>query len=107
LLVVNNLRDIPTDSKTGKRTLAVVLGDHRTRALYVGCLAVPFFVALAVAPVAPLSLLALAAVPLAFLPGRSVLQGATGRGLIVALGQTGRLELAFGALFALGLAVRL
>ncbi len=107
LLVINNLRDIPTDSETGKRTLAVVLGDHRTRLLYIGCLLVPFCVALALAPARPLSLLALAAQPLAIAPVRHVRDGATGRGLIVALGQTGRLELAYGALLTLGLAIRL
>ena len=37
LLVVNNLRDIPTDATAGKRTLAVRLGDKRTRWLYVAC----------------------------------------------------------------------
>jgi len=107
LLVINNLRDIPTDSQSGKQTLAVVLGDRRTRALYVGCMLVPFCVAAALAPVKPLSLLALAALPFALGPVRGVLSGATGRGLIVALGQTGRLQLAFGALLAVGLAVRL
>jgi 1,4-dihydroxy-2-naphthoate octaprenyltransferase len=106
LLVINNLRDIPTDRETGKRTLAVVLGDQRTRALYVGCILVPFCVAVALAPVAPLSLVALAAVPLALAPVRQVWRGVTGRGLISALGQTGRLQLAFGALLTLGLAVR-
>src|ERR1700727_683295 len=49
LLVINNLRDIPTDSQTGKRTLAVVLGDHRTRELYVACIVIPFCVAAALA----------------------------------------------------------
>ena len=34
LLVVNNLRDIPTDRVAGKQTLAVRLGDRRTRLLY-------------------------------------------------------------------------
>jgi 1,4-dihydroxy-2-naphthoate polyprenyltransferase len=106
LLVINNLRDIPTDSETGKRTLAVVLGDQRTRDLYLGCILIPFCVALVLAPVRPLSLLALAAVPFAFPPVRQVLHGATGRGLIVALGQTGRLQLAYGALLTLGLAIR-
>ena len=107
LLVINNLRDIPTDSQTGKRTLAVVLGDRRTRILYVDCILLPFCVAIALAPVSPLSLIALAALPFAFTPVRQVLKGATGRGLIVALGQTGRLQLAFGALFTVGLAIRL
>jgi 1,4-dihydroxy-2-naphthoate polyprenyltransferase len=107
LLVINNLRDIPTDSQTGKRTLAVVLGDARTRLLYIGCVVVPFAVAAALAPVRPLSLLALAALPFALGPARGVRAGATGRGLIVALGQTGRLQLAFGALLTVGLAIRL
>jgi 1,4-dihydroxy-2-naphthoate octaprenyltransferase len=107
LLVINNLRDIPTDSETGKRTLAVVLGDRRTRALYVGCILLPFCVAAALAPVSPLSLLALAALPFAFPPVRGVIGGASGRGLIVALGQTGRLQLVFGILLTLGLAIRL
>jgi 1,4-dihydroxy-2-naphthoate polyprenyltransferase len=106
LLVINNLRDIPTDSETGKRTLAVVLGDRHTRALYVGCIVLPFCVAIALAPAKPWSLLALAAVPFAFPPVRGVLGGTTGRGLIVALGQTGRLQLAFGVLLTLGLAIR-
>jgi 1,4-dihydroxy-2-naphthoate octaprenyltransferase len=107
LLVINNLRDIPTDSETGKRTLAVVLGDQRTRALYIGCIVVPFCVALVLAPTRPLTLLALAALPLALAPVRQVRDGATGRSLIVALGQTGRLELAYGALLTLGLAIKL
>jgi 1,4-dihydroxy-2-naphthoate octaprenyltransferase len=107
LLVINNLRDIPTDSQTGKQTLAVVLGDARTRLLYAACVLVPFVVAAALAPLRVLCLVALAAVPLAVLPVRAVRQGAAGRALISALGQTGRLQLAFGALLTLGLAVRL
>jgi len=106
LLVINNLRDIPTDSQTGKRTLAVVLGDKNTRILYIGCVLLPFCVAAALAPVAPLTLIALAAVPFAFAPVREVRQGATGRSLVAALGQTGRLQLAFGLLLTLGLAIR-
>jgi 1,4-dihydroxy-2-naphthoate polyprenyltransferase len=106
LLVINNLRDIPTDSVTGKRTLAVMLGDRRTRRLYVGCIVLPFCVAAAIAPVAPLALVALAAVPFALPPVQLVREGTSGRGLITALGQTGRLQLAFGALLTVGLAIR-
>jgi 1,4-dihydroxy-2-naphthoate octaprenyltransferase len=106
LLVINNLRDIPTDSQAGKRTLAVMLGDRRTRALYIGCVLVAFCIAAALASAAPLSLLALAAAPLALPPLREVRHGTTGGGLIAALGQTGRLELAFGILLTLGLAIR-
>ena len=94
LLVINNLRDIPTDSQTGKRTLAVVLGDHRTRELYVACIVIPFCVAAAIAAAYPLALIALAAAPFALAPLRLVRHGASGPGLITALGQTGRLQLA-------------
>ncbi len=106
LLVINNLRDIPTDEVTGKRTLAVVLGDQRTRVLYTLCVAVPFAVAAATAPVAPLTLITLAALPLAAAPVRQVLQATSGRGLIAVLGQTGRLQMAFGLLLTVGLAIR-
>ena len=106
LLVINNLRDIPTDEPAGKRTLAVVLGDRRTRVLYAGCVWAPFAVAAAMAPAAPLTLITLAAAPLAVEPVRQVLRDASGRGLIAVLGQTGRLQLAFGLLLTVGLAVR-
>src|SRR6202034_3278621 len=78
LLVINNLRDIPTDSQTGKRTLAVVAGDQRTRLLYAACALLPFAIAVAIAPVRPLALLALAAVPLALMPVQLVRAGAAG-----------------------------
>jgi 1,4-dihydroxy-2-naphthoate polyprenyltransferase len=106
LLVVNNLRDIGTDATAGKRTLAVMLGEQRSRVLYGACALLPFCVAVAIAPVRPLALLTLAAAPLALPPVRLVASGASGRVLITALGQTGRVQLAFGALLAIGLAVR-
>ncbi len=106
LLVINNLRDIPTDETAGKRTLAVAIGDRRTRILYVCCVSVPFLAAIGMAPAAPFALLALIAVPLAVMPARQVLGGAAGRGLISVLGQTGRLQLAFGVLLTAGLAIR-
>ena len=106
LLVINNLRDIPTDAQSGKRTLAVVLGDRRTRLLYTVCTLVPFCAVVGLAPARPLVLLALAALPLALAPVRLVRHGATGRSLITALSQTGRLEMAYGVLLTLGLAVR-
>jgi 1,4-dihydroxy-2-naphthoate octaprenyltransferase len=42
ILVANNLRDIPTDEASGKRTLAVRIGDHRTRVLYRACVVAAF-----------------------------------------------------------------
>jgi 1,4-dihydroxy-2-naphthoate octaprenyltransferase len=105
LLVVNNLRDIPSDAVAGKRTLAVLIGDHRTRVLYAGCLLIAFGMVLVIAVARPLALLALATLPLALPPLRAVRAGADGSALIGALGQTGRLQLAFGALLTIGLAV--
>src|SRR5579885_3298450 len=105
LLVVNNLRDIPSDRVAGKRTLAVRLGDRRTRALYCLCAGGAFVGACGVAAMRPPALVALAAVVLAVPPVASVLRGAQGRDLIPVLGQTGRLQLVFGALLAIGLAI--
>jgi 1,4-dihydroxy-2-naphthoate octaprenyltransferase len=107
LLVVNNLRDIPGDTASGKRTLAVRLGEHRTRILYVAILvgavvAVPLVSGIGQRPAGAL---ALVAIPLAQRPVTAVLGGAHGRALIPVLVATGRIQLVFGTLFALGLAL--
>ncbi|MEV0588144.1 1,4-dihydroxy-2-naphthoate polyprenyltransferase [Nonomuraea sp. NPDC050310] len=107
MLVVNNLRDIPTDTASGKRTLAVLLGDWRTRILYTGCMAGAFLVALGLGFVRPLSLLTVAALPLAIPAMHTVLHGAKGPALIAVLQQTGKIQLLFGALFTAGLAITL
>jgi 1,4-dihydroxy-2-naphthoate octaprenyltransferase len=107
LLMVNNLRDIRTDTVAGKRTLAVLLGDARSRMGYVLMLMAPFGIAVLLAFFRPLALLTVAALPLARIPVRSVRAGASGPALIKALGETGRLQLAFGIAFTVGLAIRL
>jgi 1,4-dihydroxy-2-naphthoate octaprenyltransferase len=107
LLVTNNLRDIPGDTLSGKRTLAVRLGDSRTRILYVVLLVLPFVLVPLVCGLTgrPAGALALVAVVLAQKPVGRVLQGAKGAELIPVLSETGRVQLVFGALLALGLAL--
>jgi 1,4-dihydroxy-2-naphthoate polyprenyltransferase len=105
MLVANNLRDIPSDERAGKRTLAVVLGEGRTRVLYAGCVVAAFCCVPAVAVARPWAMLALLAALWAIAPSRLVLRGATGRTLVAVLGETGRLQIVFGLLFTLGLAV--
>ena len=107
VLVVNNLRDIPGDARAGKRTLAVVLGDARTRTLFAGCVLAPFLAPLAVwaAFGLPAALLAELALPLAGVAWLPVRQGATGPALVAVLRMTGQLALSYALLLALGLAL--
>jgi 1,4-dihydroxy-2-naphthoate octaprenyltransferase len=105
LLVVNNLRDIPGDSRSGKLTLAVRLGPARTRVLYTFCVVAPFVFVIPLAVVHPGALLALAAMVAAVGPIRQVLAGAEGRDLVAVLQETARLQLVFGALLTAGLAL--
>ena len=105
LLVINNLRDIPGDTLSGKRTLAVRLGDARTRWLYVGMLVAAF----ACIPVVAggfdraAAAAALVGIVLARRPVLKVLEGASGPALIPVLGATGRVQLVTGVLLAGGL----
>jgi 1,4-dihydroxy-2-naphthoate polyprenyltransferase len=105
LLLTNNLRDIPTDLASGKRTLAVRLGDRRTRLAYVGAIMLSFAIVIGIAIFRPWALLALLAAPLAMPPVRRVLSSARGAGLIPVLKETGRVQLIFGLFLAVGLAI--
>jgi len=105
LLMVNNIRDIPTDVLAGKRTLAVRLGERRARQLYAAFVVLPILLALSCVPVAPWSLLVLLlALPVGLLMA-TVLAGARGLLLRPVLAGTGTLELGYGVLLGLGLAV--
>ncbi|HEX3004624.1 MAG TPA: 1,4-dihydroxy-2-naphthoate polyprenyltransferase [Angustibacter sp.] len=105
ILVANNLRDIPTDAVAGKRTLAVRLGEARTRVLYAALVVVPLVLAAAMAAGHPWALLALASALLLWPALRVIRAGATGLGLIPVLRDTGRAELVYGVLLGLGLAL--
>ena len=105
ILVTNNLRDVPTDTESGKRTLAVVLGDQRTRVLYPSLVGVALAVPLVVAPAVPTALVALLSAPLARGPVELVRNGTSGRDLVPVLAATGKLQLAYGVLLAVGLAL--
>lgn len=106
ILVINNLRDLPTDTAAGKRTLAVRLGDRATRTQYTAFTVLAYLVvaAMALAPGGSLFLL----LPWLTLPAAVALVnrvrgGAVGRDLNMVLEHTGRLLLLFGAMFAVGL----
>ncbi len=103
LLVINNLRDIPTDREVGKQTLAVRLGDQRTRWFYVLLIAAAFVLSAVAALWQVPVVLGFLALPLAIRPVRTVLGGAVGPALIAVLGETGRLQLAWGLLVTVGL----
>lgn len=105
ILVANNLRDLPTDAATGKRTLAVRLGDRHTRWLYAGLVATAYVALLGVAVAHPLALLTLGTAALAVAPVRAVRGGATGPALVPVLKATGVLLLAYGVVLGGTLAV--
>ena len=104
ILVANNLRDIPTDLAQGKQTLAVRLGDARTRILYAALLTVALACVIAIGVIHPTAFIALLSFVLAFPLVRRVSGGALGRDLIPVLSGTGRFELLYSALLSLGLA---
>ncbi|WP_426572315.1 1,4-dihydroxy-2-naphthoate polyprenyltransferase [Aquihabitans sp. McL0605] len=107
MLVVNNLRDIPGDTLVGKRTLAVRLGDQRTRFLYVAMIVGAFVMVPLVAGLSGrlFASAALLSIFVARKPVLSVLMGAKGPDLIGVLGDTGKAQLAFGLLFTIGLSI--
>ena len=105
ILVVNNLRDLPTDRQAGKHTLVVLLGGGFAKGEYLACLLVaflclPVFYALKLLPWE--ALLAWLALPLAWKWTRVVFSQ-TGQALNAALGGTGLLALAYSLLFLFGM----
>ncbi len=108
ILVVNNVRDIDTDRRAGKRTLAVRLGRERSRRLY-GALVVGAFVVLplglALTGGPAWALLGLLSAPLAVKPLRAVFTATDGPSLNAALAQSGALLGGFSLLLTAGLLI--
>jgi 1,4-dihydroxy-2-naphthoate polyprenyltransferase len=105
VLVANNLRDIPTDTEAGKITLAVRLGDARTRMLYQGLLIAAFVLTLALMLATPWAAVGLVALPLAMRAAGPVRKGLGGRDLIPVLRDTGLTMLVWSVAVALALAL--
>jgi 1,4-dihydroxy-2-naphthoate octaprenyltransferase len=101
ILAINNLRDRAQDELVGKKTVAVRLGDKDARRLYIALLLSAHLFALFTFE--PGALLTLLAAPLTWNLARGVTSGVQGADLIPYLAKTGKLQLAFALLFALGL----
>jgi 1,4-dihydroxy-2-naphthoate octaprenyltransferase len=104
ILSINNLRDRPKDQLVGKQTVAVRIGDRKARLMYVGLLVLAHVAA--VATLIPTTLLTLLALPMSFSISRQVLSGISGKDLIPVLGRTGKLQMFFAILFAIGLGIQ-
>jgi 1,4-dihydroxy-2-naphthoate octaprenyltransferase len=100
LLMANNVRDIPTDTEVGKRTLAVRLGDRNARLSYVVMLALSLAIMMVLVPAKPWLLLVLLLIPFMLMPSWLMLKGKKRKSLIPVLKQTGLINLGFSVLFA-------
>lgn len=106
VLVVNNYRDIETDQRAGKRTLAVHLGKRATRWLYLLLLLLPFVLLVGlVAEIGKSTLIwvIIPALPFALYLGREIYRTPHGRGLNQLLARTAQLQLLFGVLMMWGI----
>lgn len=106
ILIANNLRDIPTDELSGKKTLAVRLGDARTRELYRACILIGFFMPLAMnfSETGPESaFIGLFAILSARRPLQAVRNGVNGPALIPVLADTARLLFLFSGMLSVAI----
>lgn len=103
LLMANNVRDIPTDRESGKRILAVRLGDDAARISYVMMLALALLLPLLLVGDYPWVLLVLLLLPACLMPSWLMLKGKKRRSLIPVLKQTGLINLGFSVVYGLAL----
>lgn len=108
ILVINNLRDRPTDRAAGKHTLAVRIGDRATRVQYLlsTVLAYAILIGFARASHDWWMLLPFLSLPLALAATRTVMAGTSGRDLNPMLRRSGQIVLLYGVLLTIGLLVR-
>ena len=108
ILVVNNVRDIDTDRRAGKRTLAVRIGRDRSRDLYVAMIIASYMLlpaALWIGDGSAWGLIGILSLPLAAAPVRAVRERTDGPALNGALAATGALLAAYAALVSIGLLI--
>jgi len=103
LLVINNLRDIPGDTLAGKKTLAVRLGDKRTRQMYYSLLAVSGLAVVLLAVEIPTAIIGLLGLFTAISAISKVVRGAVGKDLIIVLGATGKTQILTAVALSVGL----
>ena len=105
ILVINNLRDRPLDEMAGKQTLAVKLGDQKTRFFYGFLLLITQLSVLLAIGINKKIALALICLPLVYKVLMQVLRGAKGEELIAVLGKTAKIQLLTAAIISIALLV--
>jgi 1,4-dihydroxy-2-naphthoate octaprenyltransferase len=103
ILLANNVRDVPTDAVTGKRTLAVRLGAPTARRMFVACYIGSFASVVMIGIAQPWALLGLLALPLAVAPVRTILTRADPPSLVQVLVATSKVEVVVAVLVSVGL----
>jgi 1,4-dihydroxy-2-naphthoate octaprenyltransferase len=106
VLMINNIRDIGPDVRSGKRTLAVRLGARRARAAYAVLLVLPYALAGVLVPAHPGALLALLSAPLTGSALAIGVRAAPAPALVTALKRTSAGALVFAVALAIGLVLR-
>jgi 1,4-dihydroxy-2-naphthoate octaprenyltransferase len=103
ILVINNIRDRAKDEVVGKRTMAVRLGDRRSRAFYTFLVTAPYLLTAGFG--SPWTMLTLVTLPMSISILKSLLSGSEGAGLIPLLGKTGKLQILFSLALSLALII--
>ena len=103
VLVINNLRDLSNDKLVGKRTLAVLLGDKKTRNFYIVLLVISQLVSISAAVIDIKMLFTLICIPMAVNVIKKIATGVEGIELIPILGKTARLQLLLAVITAAAL----